>query len=87
MDMGNTNPWRLKINFIAASYTIGGKLPGGCWEEVLAALSEVEAEMGAKLGDGDNPLLLSVRSGAAVSTNLNQFVYHPPSCVQTVQEF
>lgn len=45
----------------------GGDLPPGCWEQVMDALKEVEEEMGAKLGDGSNPLLLSVRSGAAVS--------------------
>jgi hypothetical protein len=33
---------------------------------VLAGLQQVELEMGCKLGDAANPLLLSVRSGAAV---------------------
>lgn len=42
------------------------KLPPGCWEEVIAGLRTVEAELGCKLGDASNPLLLSVRSGAAV---------------------
>ena len=36
-------------------------------QEVESALSEVEAVMGTKFGDVENPLLLSVRSGAAVS--------------------
>ncbi|MEW5299832.1 MAG: hypothetical protein WDW36_002807 [Sanguina aurantia] len=45
----------------------GGQLPVGCWEEVLEVLKTVEQEMGAALGDTVNPLLLSVRSGAAVS--------------------
>lgn len=45
----------------------GGQLPVGCWEEVLEVLKTVELEMGAALGDTVNPLLLSVRSGAAVS--------------------
>lgn len=45
----------------------GRQLPAGCWEEVLAGLRTVEAEMGCKLGDAAAPLLLSVRSGAAVS--------------------
>ncbi|KAF5827513.1 hypothetical protein DUNSADRAFT_538 [Dunaliella salina] len=43
------------------------QLPPGCWEEVLAGLRTVEAEMGCGLGDAANPLLLSVRSGAAIS--------------------
>jgi len=51
----------------AAFHTNGSKLPDGVWEEVLAGLAEVEGEMGTKLGDATNPLLLSVRSGAAVS--------------------
>eukprot|EP00195_Chlamydomonas_chlamydogama_P010279 CAMPEP_0202891472 /NCGR_PEP_ID=MMETSP1392-20130828/1515_1 /ASSEMBLY_ACC=CAM_ASM_000868 /TAXON_ID=225041 /ORGANISM="Chlamydomonas chlamydogama, Strain SAG 11-48b" /LENGTH=863 /DNA_ID=CAMNT_0049575227 /DNA_START=362 /DNA_END=2953 /DNA_ORIENTATION=- len=45
----------------------GRQLPSGCWEEVLAGLKHVEAEMGCGLGDAANPLLLSVRSGAAIS--------------------
>ncbi|XP_074590181.1 pyruvate, phosphate dikinase 2-like [Curcuma longa] len=46
----------------------GGKnLPNGLWEEILEALGKVEQDMGARLGDPLRPLLLSVRSGAAVS--------------------
>ncbi|MBF0131890.1 MAG: pyruvate, phosphate dikinase [Magnetococcales bacterium] len=41
--------------------------PNGLKEQVAAALSEVEKVMGAKFGDPDNPLLVSVRSGARVS--------------------
>ncbi len=44
-----------------------GEYPAGLREEVLAQLSLLEEEMGAKLGDPDNPLLVSVRSGAAQS--------------------
>lgn len=43
------------------------QLPDGCWEDMLGSLKFVEKCMGKKLGDPDNPLLLSVRSGAAVS--------------------
>ena len=42
-------------------------LPAGVWEESMRGLKLVEEAMGAKLGDKENPLLLSVRSGAAVS--------------------
>lgn len=44
-----------------------GEYPAGLREEVLAQLSLLEEEMGAKLGDPANPLLVSVRSGAASS--------------------
>ncbi len=36
-------------------------------EQVLEKLKELENEMGKKFGDNNNPLLVSVRSGAAVS--------------------
>ncbi len=45
----------------------GGKFPTGLKEEVENALKRVEQVMGAKFGDSDNPLLVSVRSGARVS--------------------
>jgi pyruvate,orthophosphate dikinase len=48
-------------------YTQLGKLPDGLWDEVLAALADVEKDMGKKLGDAANPLLVSVRSGAKFS--------------------
>ena len=50
---------------------VGRQLPPGCWEEVLEGLKKVEAELNCKLGDAKNPLLLSVRSGAAVSDALS----------------
>ena len=37
------------------------------WEDILAAVREVEAAYGAKFADPQDPLLFSVRSGAAVS--------------------
>jgi len=45
----------------------GQQLPDGVWEETLEGLAQVEKAMGQKLGDPANPLLLSVRSGAAIS--------------------
>lgn len=41
--------------------------PQGLREQVAASLSEVEAVMDAKFGHPENPLLVSVRSGARVS--------------------
>ncbi|XP_028065484.1 LOW QUALITY PROTEIN: pyruvate, phosphate dikinase, chloroplastic-like [Camellia sinensis] len=48
-------------------YQNGKKLPDGLWEEILDGLKIVEKEIGAFLGDPSKPLLLSVRSGAAIS--------------------
>ncbi|MHB1189472.1 MAG: pyruvate, phosphate dikinase [Armatimonadota bacterium] len=48
-------------------YTKLGHLPDGLWEEVLADLADIEKDMGKKLGDPKNPLLVSVRSGAKFS--------------------
>eukprot|EP01024_Parvocaulis_polyphysoides_P035123 TRINITY_DN31092_c0_g1_i4.p1 TRINITY_DN31092_c0_g1~~TRINITY_DN31092_c0_g1_i4.p1 ORF type:complete len:922 (-),score=179.15 TRINITY_DN31092_c0_g1_i4:421-2991(-) len=45
----------------------GEKLPSGLFDEVLQTLKQVEDTYGAKFGNKDNTLLLSVRSGAAVS--------------------
>ncbi|CAI9118657.1 OLC1v1020253C3 [Oldenlandia corymbosa var. corymbosa] len=45
----------------------GKKLPPGLWKEILEGLEIVEKDMGAFLGDPSKPLLLSVRSGAAIS--------------------
>ena len=41
--------------------------PAGLKEEVAANLKALEELMGKKLGDADDPLLVSVRSGAAIS--------------------
>src|SRR5690242_11003994 len=42
-------------------------LPEGLMDEVSAALSALEAKMGKRLGDANDPLLVSVRSGAPFS--------------------
>jgi pyruvate, orthophosphate dikinase len=44
-----------------------GKFPEGLTEEYLKALKKVEKQMGRKLGDAKDPLLVSVRSGAKFS--------------------
>jgi len=43
------------------------KKPAGLDKEIDANIAKIEKVMGAKFGDRDNPLLVSVRSGAAVS--------------------
>jgi pyruvate,orthophosphate dikinase len=50
-----------------AYYENKGKFPEGLKEEIEENLRRVEKAMGAKFGDKDNPLLVSVRSGARVS--------------------
>src|SRR5512141_1888300 len=50
-----------------AYYDNGKQFPEGMWEQVVAALSEIEKKVGKKFGDTENPLLVSVRSGAAFS--------------------
>ncbi len=49
------------------AYSETGRFPDGLWDEVLAALSDVERAAGKRFGDATNPLLLSVRSGARFS--------------------
>ena len=43
------------------------QFPEGMWSQARAALENVEAKTGKAFGRSDNPLLVSVRSGAAVS--------------------
>jgi pyruvate,orthophosphate dikinase len=48
-------------------YANGGKYPDGLEEEVKAGVAFLEEQTGRKFGDAENPLLVSVRSGAPVS--------------------
>ncbi len=45
----------------------GGQFPAGLMDEIKTALAAVEEKTGKKLGDAENPLLVSVRSGAKFS--------------------
>ena len=45
----------------------GNRLPDSIEEEMATALEHLESEMGKKLGDTSDPLLVSVRSGAKFS--------------------
>jgi len=45
----------------------GKEFPGRMLEDAFEALKKLEEKTGKIFGDGDNPLLVSVRSGAAVS--------------------
>ncbi|HOW59514.1 MAG TPA: pyruvate, phosphate dikinase [Candidatus Omnitrophota bacterium] len=48
-------------------YKNGKKWPAGLEEQVRSNIAKLEKSMGLRLGDRNNPLLVSVRSGAAVS--------------------
>jgi pyruvate,orthophosphate dikinase len=51
----------------AEYYDAGGKFPDGLVDDIHAYTADLEAKMGKRLGDADDPLLVSVRSGAAFS--------------------
>jgi pyruvate,orthophosphate dikinase len=50
-----------------AYYEADEAIPDSIEQETLAALARLEEKMGKKLGDPDNPLLVSVRSGSVFS--------------------
>ncbi|GAB4274864.1 MAG: pyruvate, phosphate dikinase [Coriobacteriia bacterium] len=45
----------------------GGRFPDGLEDDVAEHLATLESRMGKRLGDPEDPLLVSVRSGAAIS--------------------
>jgi phosphohistidine swiveling domain-containing protein len=50
-----------------AYYANNKQFPEGMWEQVTGALQEIEKSVGKTFSDPKNPLLVSVRSGAAFS--------------------
>ena len=52
---------------VCRHHLISSELPDGLHDEVLGALRQIEALTGKSFGSQDNPLLVSVRSGAAIS--------------------
>ncbi|MBA2266323.1 MAG: pyruvate, phosphate dikinase [Chloroflexi bacterium] len=50
-----------------AYYAAGKEMPAGLWDSVVAHMKELEQQTGKGFGDPENPLLVSVRSGAAFS--------------------
>ncbi|MBO84777.1 MAG: pyruvate, phosphate dikinase [Deltaproteobacteria bacterium] len=48
-------------------FTQGESWPETLWDDVAASIKVVESQTGKRFGDPENPLLFSVRSGAAVS--------------------
>src|SRR5210317_1816182 len=53
-------------------YEQGKKITDEVWSQVEEKLKVVEEKMGMKLGEPSNPLLVSVRSGAADRTDTNK---------------
>ena len=51
----------------SAFYANGQQYPAGLDAQVRAGIAHVESIVGARFGDSENPLLVSVRSGARVS--------------------
>ena len=43
------------------------RFPAGMWDQALQGLKKIEQSMKARFGDPENPLLVSVRSGARAS--------------------
>jgi len=62
-------PPGLTITTEACNYYVANnkQFPDGMWDQVLASLKVVEEKAGKKFGDAENPLLVSVRSGAKFS--------------------
>jgi len=48
-------------------FAAGEQLPAGLWDDVLEAMRDVERQTGKGFGSTENPLLVSVRSGAKFS--------------------
>ena len=57
----------VSIPTCAEYYELGRKMPKGLDKEVIDAVKKLEKTTGKKLGDDKDPLLVSVRSGAARS--------------------
>jgi hypothetical protein len=53
----------------------GGALPADVWQEVLQGVQRIEKMAGRRLGDKESPLLLSVRSGAAVRRHFHSVAH------------
>ena len=51
----------------AAYHAAGGKQPPGLWSQVVTNLARLEGVAGNRLGHAEQPLLVSVRSGARAS--------------------
>jgi pyruvate,orthophosphate dikinase len=57
----------IKTEACGAFYDNNGKLPNGLYPHISQGLAELQRKTGKTFGDNENPLLVSVRSGAPVS--------------------
>jgi pyruvate, orthophosphate dikinase len=57
----------LPIDECRRFHAAGGELEDEAWSSVLAGVTGLEEKLGREFGGGEHPLLVSVRSGAAVS--------------------
>jgi pyruvate,orthophosphate dikinase len=57
----------LPIDECRRFHAAGGELEAEAWGSVLAGINGLEEKLGREFGGGEQPLLVSVRSGAAVS--------------------
>ncbi|HXF30508.1 MAG TPA: pyruvate, phosphate dikinase [Solirubrobacterales bacterium] len=57
----------LPIDECRRFHAAGGELEPDTWSSVLAGIAGLEEKLGRSFGGGEHPLLVSVRSGAAVS--------------------
>jgi pyruvate,orthophosphate dikinase len=48
-------------------FAAGEQLPDGLWDDILAAVTDLERQTDKRFGDATSPLLVSVRSGAKFS--------------------
>jgi pyruvate,orthophosphate dikinase len=48
-------------------FAAGERLPDGLWDDILAAVADLERQTDKRFGDATSPLLVSVRSGAKFS--------------------
>lgn len=52
---------------VCQMYDESGQLPDEMWNGIKKAVERIEKDMGKKFGDTTNPLIFSIRSGAAIS--------------------
>jgi pyruvate,orthophosphate dikinase len=66
--MGLPVPWGFTVTTDACrAHMESGAFPGGLADELEAAIHRLESRTGKRFGSTENPLLVSVRSGAAIS--------------------
>ena len=66
-ELGLPVPPGIVVTTAACREYLAGGWPAGLDDELRAGLARIEAMVGRRFGDPDDPLLLSVRSGAPVS--------------------